>query len=456
MPSFINFDKKNQTLLNWLKNLFLERMGKDIVVTLRTDLVRIAHVGHPTSINITEHNNEFYHVGGNVKYSDCSFSELGLRKLGRQNYPSPGRIKPQNAILEESEIGYNLNYDLMGLIFWKLSLIEEMQSNVLDVHQRVCGKKTHAFEHNYLHLPIVDMWFHILQIIAKKLWSNYTPPNTNFKVTPTHDIDRPAKYQFQTKFKAIKLLLLERSLKNMSLNLFDILTTDGRSQPILNKNDPFNTFDWLMTQSELRGLQSEFYFLSGTNSQEYDADFDLNYPSIRSLSRSIFERGHRVGVHPSYGCYKNDALCKSEIMKFREMLASECIDDQTLNSRMHYLRWSHPVTMHILNNHGVTHDSTLGYHDCAGFRCGTSIEYTAIDPCTKEVLPLLIRPLIAMESALLPDKKKQVSDFEELYSKFVQLKSECQKYGGNFIFLWHNSELYSEPMKYIYTSVLDS
>ena len=456
MNNFSNFDKLNGDLIRWLKKLFAERMGKDIKLTLRSDLVTVSCIDRSGSISITEHNNEFYRVGGEIAYSTCSFSEFRSINAEFENCPCPGRIDTHQDILEEDVDGYNLNYDVLGLIFWKLSLIEETEINVRDVHQRVCGKQSHAYKHNYLPLPIIDMWFSILQTIAKLLWPEYQAPESNFKITPTHDIDRPAKYQFQPKFRSIKLLSSEQSLKNISVNLFDILLTDGASQSHLRKNDPFNTFDWIMRQSELRALRSEFYLLSGKNSQQFDADFDLNYPSIRTLARSIVGRGHLLGIHPSYYCYKDEELCKSEIANFKNLLASESIGEQNLFARMHYLRWLHPLTMRILSEHGVTHDSTLGYHDCAGFRCGTCYEYTAIEPSTKEILPVRIRPLIAMESTLLPVNKKTASEFEKLYSTFLQLKKECQNYKGNFIFLWHNSELYNEPLRNIYTSVLDS
>ena len=68
---------------------------------------------------------------------------------------------------------------------------------------------------------------------------------------------------------------------------------------------------------------------------------------------------------------------------------------------MHYLRWRHPTTMMALESAGMSYDSSLGYADYAGFRCGTCFEYPGFNPVSQQALCLRIRPLIAMECSVM-------------------------------------------------------
>ena len=46
--------------------------------------------------------------------------------------------------------------------------------------------------------------------------------------------------------------------------------------------------------------------------------------------------------------------------------------------RQHYLRWSIKTPV-IQNKFGFNNDSSVGYADYVGFRCGTSHEYSMFD-----------------------------------------------------------------------------
>jgi hypothetical protein len=68
---------------------------------------------------------------------------------------------------------------------------------------------------------------------------------------------------------------------------------------------------------------------------------------------------------------------------------------------MHYLRWEQPTTLQAWADAGMDYDSTLGYADYPGFRCGTCFEYPAFDPSLQRKLSLRIRPLVAMECSII-------------------------------------------------------
>ncbi|WP_234909911.1 polysaccharide deacetylase family protein, partial [Vibrio anguillarum] len=113
--------------------------------------------------------------------------------------------------------------------------------------------------------------------------------------------------------------------------------------------------------------------------------------------RRIHERGHEIGLHPSYGTFQQPELIKQEAERLKRICAEESIDQHVWGGRMHYLRWEQSTTMRAWAGAGMTYDSTLGYADRPGFRCGTCFEYPAFDPVAQEQLNLRIRPLVVME-----------------------------------------------------------
>ena len=108
---------------------------------------------------------------------------------------------------------------------------------------------------------------------------------------------------------------------------------------------------------------------------------------------------------------------------------------------MHYLRWEQPTTLKGLVKSNIDYDSTLGYADHPGFRCGTCFEYPAFDPITQQVLPLRIRPFIAMECSVMSKLYMGLGTGVEALDVFADLKNACKAVGGSFTLLWHNSEM---------------
>jgi hypothetical protein len=221
----------------------------------------------------------------------------------------------------------------------------------------------------------------------------------------------------------------------------------------LHLADPANTFDWIMDVSELHGMQSAFYFICG-HTHPNDADYKPEHPAIRHLMRRIHQRGHEIGLHPSYGSYQKPHLIRQEADRLREICAEEGILQTEWGGRMHYLRWEHPTTMRAWDDAGMAYDSSLNYAHSPGFRCGTCFEYPAFDPVSKEALRLRIRPLIVMEISVLDDFFMGLGTSSEALKKFIELKNRCRAVGGCFTLLWHNSRLIINSERVVYSNVV--
>lgn len=372
-----------------------------------------------------------------------------------KNLPAPGLSEIKEKIIQQTQEGYLINYDILGLIYWVFNRLEELGHSDLDSQSRFSAYSSHAYKNSYLERPIVDEWLIILSQVVKRLWPKCKLINSNFKIKLSHDVDIVSRYHFASPLIATKRLIIDIiKLRNFRSSLSSFRGYCFKHKE-LSKYDIYNTFDWIMRQSEDKGLKSTFYFLCGQTSQKYDAEYDIKHPIIRKLMRNIHERGHEIGLHPSYNSYQDPKVITSELEKLKGIFQEEDIHQNFLGSRMHYLRWRHPVTLINLEKAQLSHDSTMTYANLAGFRCGTCREFPGFDPIKNKILKIRIRPLIAMEHTVIAKGYMGLGVSKEAFDKFIQLKNACKAVKGDFTLLWHNNQLATSKQKELYSSLLE-
>ena len=157
----------------------------------------------------------------------------------------------------------------------------------------------------------------------------------------------------------------------------------------------------------------------------------------------------------SYNTYKKPDVMVAEAKKLLSICTQEGIEQKKWGGRMHCLRWEHPATLYGWKNAGMTYDSTLGYADHVGFRCGTCFEYPAFDPVADSQLNLRIRPLIAMEVTVIAKRYMGLGLGQDAYDKFTKIKNACRAVNGSFTLLWHNDSLITKQARELYSSLLE-
>lgn len=123
---------------------------------------------------------------------------------------------------------------------------------------------------------------------------------------------------------------------------------------------------------------------------------------------------------------------------------------------MHFLRWSHPTTLQAWNDAEMSYDSTLGYADRPGFRCGTCHEYTGFNPVTDTILNIKIRPLIIMDCSVIAKHYMGLGYTKKALNEIIKYKRICEKVEGNFTFLWHNSFFNGKKSFKLYEDIIQS
>ncbi len=442
--------------LDWLQVILQERFGHAFELQLQPDAqrIRLSLPGDTRCIVLVLDGATFTRADSNLPCAQWNASAEGWSTALAGALPAPGSAKLPTPLITSSENGWRIGYDILGLTYWMLTRQEEVSRTDLDNHRRFPAVNSHAYRHDYLERPIVDEWLHVLGQVMARTWPGIALTQHQFSMKVSHDVDSPSLYAFKP-WKKIARMMAGHALKRRDWQAFCTapwvkLVTNG----VLHPADPYNTFEWLMDVSEAHNLTSAFYFICGRTSN-MDADYEPEHPIIRALMRRIHERGHEIGLHPSYGTYQKLELITQEAQRLRAILAEENIKQTAIGGRMHYLRWEQATTLQAWNDAGMAYDSTQSYADHPGFRCGTCFEYPAFNAVTQQQLKLRIRPLIAMECSVIGDAYLGFGYTEKAMTKFKLLKENCQKVQGCFTILWHNSHFSNNKDFYFYQQLIE-
>ena len=81
-------------------------------------------------------------------------------------------------------------------------------------------------------------------------------------------------------------------------------------------------------------------------------------------------------------------------------------------------------------------DSTAGYSEIEGFRCGICHDFPVFDFLERKMLHLREKPLIAMDVTLAHYQRYSSVEATE---QLLKLRRQVEKHQGEFVLLWHNS-----------------
>ncbi len=442
-------------VLAWLQDLLRERFHDGIVLEPeRAGFCALCVPGNKRRVWIRS---EFAAFELGAKDLPCGHwipAEPQWLPEALESLPAPGMAEPPVALVEHDERGYVLHYDVLGLAYWMMTRLEEVDAQRLDAHGRFPAEASHAFRHGYLDRPIVDEWFEVLSRIMRAAWPELPSREPKYDIRLSHDVDTPARYGLIGPLRLLRVMLVdlmrERERDRQALMRAPRIWSESRQR--LDTRDPFNTFDWIMDQSEAVGLRNAFYFLCGRTDRKRDGHYVPEDPAILDLMRRIHARGHEIGLHPSFNTYLDPDALRGEANRLRRACEQAGIQQEHVGARMHYLRWQSPATLRNLEAAGMAYDTTLGYADHPGFRCGTCHEYQAFDPVKCKAMKLRIRPLIVMESTVIGGMRPQ--GVLQAHVRLRRLMEACRRVNGQFTLLWHNTMLEHPHQRRLYELVL--
>lgn len=348
--------------------------------------------------------------------------------------------------------GARLELDIFGSVFFMLSRYEEAVSKQRDRHDRFPGIASVAYREGFLDRPIVDEYVEILWSAMTRLWPGLVRRRREYRTVISCDVDypyHPGAISFQRMARTTaSRLIRSRNLAGMFTPALNYLS--GRGGDL--RNDPYYFMvDWIMDVNEKAGNIVAFNFIPEITDPVFDDTCQITDPAVEDMLKRIDRRGHQIGIHPGYRTYQSIESTVSGLQRLRKVLDHAQIVQSVTGGRTHYLRWS-TKTPGVWNAAGLRYDSTLGYADRAGFRCGTCHGYPMFDLHQRQPLEIIQRPLICMDCSVTSYMGYGFTD--AALRQMDKLKSAVQKVRGNFSLLWHNSNFEHKNARELYCEVI--
>jgi hypothetical protein len=341
----------------------------------------------------------------------------------------------------DGEIDEVEGIDIFGSIFFFVTRYEEfVEAGADDIGRFSSGQSMTA---RFVQRPVVDEYLWLLADRVRKLFPELELGLSGYRLELSHDVDVPHSWLRRNGW------VLLRSMARGLLKEVSPSQTWRRLRSYFDvRHDPIFCFDWMMDEAESRGLTSTFYILAGGD-HPYDLKYDLKSEPIQILLQAIKRRGHNVGVHGSIESAVDDKLLAIERMRLENEIGIP-----VTRGRQHFLRFCAPLSWQAMAVAGISEDSTVGYHDSAGFRCGTSRSFPVFDVSAGKELPVREQPLICMEHSLLAEGYQGLRP-EDAYDYAKGLWIQVKKFGGNFTLLWHNHNLVTDSQRELFKNILN-
>lgn len=303
---------------------------------------------------------------------------------------------------------------------------EETHSEVeRDAHGRFPAEKSAAWQQGFLHRPVVNEWADWLWQELVRLGWRGERKRREFKISVSCDVDHPRLWWSVTdRAKTLAGAVFKRGDFQEAKYW---LNRPGWNSDL---HDPYDVFDEWMDFFEKNGLVAQFNFM-GERPYWSNCWYPLRHPFVQGLMEKIAARGHGIGFHPSYEAFENQEMFEQELASLREISPVGIT-----SGRQHYLRFDAPRTWQMWEAAGLREDSTLGYPEAEGFRCGICHDFPVFDTKQRKMLSLREKPLLAMDVTLAQYRRYTP---EQAAESLAQLRREVEKHGGDFTLLWHNS-----------------
>lgn len=342
--------------------------------------------------------------------------------------------------------------DFFSDIFFMLTRWEEYVSTDKDEYGRFPEKQSLSINYGIHRRPIVNEYIELLWKMLLFLGYHGNRKKLEFNAVLTHDVD--AIIRFKSIISLMKIiagdLIIRKDPMLIRGSIKDFLACkSGR------KLDSYDTFDFLMNLSEKINVKSHFYFLAQKHElipwkkySNFDFRYDINDPKVSSIIRNILNRGHYVGIHGSYYSYNDTELFSNELNNLKKITGA------VVESRQHYLQFLPPVTWNIGSQNQIKVDSTLGFAEDIGFRCGTCHPYPVFDFLERKPLDIKELPLTVMEGSVL----HLTRDPGDFYTYICSIIDTVKKYDGHFVLLWHSNTFNThewDPYQNNYLKIID-
>ncbi len=400
-------------------------------------------------INYTNNQEEFIsYNGAKLSYNEASIqSEINITP---HTLLFEKGIKQQNISLSTwleipilfKNSNAKIPFDVFSASFFLMSRYEEYLPHITDNHNRFEADNSLAFQNNFLHLPVINMWAAELKKIILAKYPDLKHTENTYQYISTIDIDNAWAYKNKDAMRTGGAFL--KALAKGNFN--DI---KERALTLIGKNkDPYDTYDYLLSLQEKYKLNMIYFFLLG-NYGVNDKNISANNSKFQSLIKHLGDYAE-TGIHPSFGSNENAQQVRIEVSRLANITHRS-----VTKSRQHFLKLHLPETYKNIISCGIQEDYTMGFASKAGFRASVCSPFKWYDLDAEEETSLTVYPFCVMDGTL---KTYMNLNQEQAIKQCTELINQIKKVNGMCITLWHNETLSNwrdwQDWQYVYEEVV--
>ncbi|MBM3436341.1 MAG: hypothetical protein FJY07_09030 [Bacteroidetes bacterium] len=318
-----------------------------------------------------------------------------------------------------------LPFDPFAAGFYLVSRYEEYLPYRKDEFGRFSANESLAYQKNFLHKPLVNIWALMIGNLLKRRFNGFTFPGTSYKYIPTIDIDAAWAYRQKGFTRTVGGL----ASSFLDLNFHDF--TDRIKVLTGFCKDPFDTYDFQLEIHKKYGLHP-LYFILFADYGSNDKNIPVRNRKFQTLIKSLADHAE-LGIHPSYNSNNSFKKLKDEVERLSKVLNREIT-----KSRQHFLKLQLPITYRNLISLDITDDYTMGFAAQPGFRAGICTSFRFFDLDLDAETKLRIHPFTLMDGTLRDYLNVPASEAIKHISPLIE---EVKAVNGTFISLWHNESL---------------
>jgi hypothetical protein len=379
------------------RHFFQHRLGQEVSFTSDVG-VFVAHSGPKMSYGDVPLGNEFF-IAANGLLADQGVNSVDISVFQWEGMPAFFATSAKS----------QLPFDFFAASFYLMSRYEEYMPYVPDDLGRFKVEQSLAHNHNFLDLPLIDMWFECF--VAA--WTDFfeLPPFTQQVSTTELVIEIPQLYAY--KYKTIFRSFFE--------GLYDF----GRLRFA-------KIFDRLMVilrfrEDPLIGLIEQ---IEAFRSTAVSFRFFALYAAlgIHDKSLSVFSKKHQQELKSLSDYAPTAPLASFESTQKSQKLVQDItrfsglIHRPIKAIRQHKLVLRFPDTYRTYASLGIKHDYSMQYPDVPGFRASTAHPFRFYDLGEEQQTPLTIHPICLSESHIRAQQYAR-----KMRQLFIGYQSRLQK-----------------------------
>jgi len=296
-------------------------------------------------------------------------------------------------------------YDIFSASFYLLSRYEELTPHIKTETGLFDPVESLAAQHDFLELPLVDLWVHKLHVIMSGHFEEieaYKFKNPQKEII----IDVPLAFKYRNRSV---LVAVETFLKSIwSFNLLKII--NQMAVLFRLEDDPYDSFSFWDKWFENSSITPKVFFLYAKNSA-YES-------SLSTFNRRLQLRIKKVSDDYSLGLLLSvESQLKPEIGLEREKKDFQGLTHRKVKMSRIPIGFRQLSEVYTdLVDFEFSEDYSMGYSNKIGFRASTATPFYFYDLTNEFQLPLKIYPVVAKETALHQVKNNKVFDhLEKIY-----------------------------------------